>query len=146
MKSNGNPPVSQDALCASSNIDHRETVCLSSASFGSMENTHKGGNLLGVVRPHWIKVTESEQRIAWLKKMISMKLVVREIDSYAKSIRDKLRSEKCKLREEERDILMGIMKLKLKDETKNLLELKRRKDEKMDSLKNAIVEQVTDSI
>ena len=37
MTSNGNPPDSTDALCASSIIDHRETVCLSNASFGSID-------------------------------------------------------------------------------------------------------------
>ena len=130
MPSNAYPPVSPDSHCESSKLDHRETSCLSVASFGKLETTQPRGKLLGAVRPQWTKVTESEQRIAWLRKMIDRNLVVRDLGSYAKNIRDKLRSEKCKVREEERMILMGIMKLKLKDETKNLIALKRKKEEK----------------
>ena len=122
--------VSPNSHCEFSKFDHRETFCLSNASFGRLETTHPRGKLLGAVRPQWTKVTESEQRIAWLRKMIDRNLVVRDLESYAKNIRDKLRSEKCKVREEERVILMGIMKLKLKDEIKNLIELKRGKEEK----------------
>ena len=122
------PPASQDAPCASSKQD------INKISFSNMETTLTRGNLLGAVRPLWVKVTESEQRIAWLKKMIGKKLVVRDLNAYIKCISAKLRSEECKYREEEREILMGIMKLKLKDEMKNLIALKRKKEEKKEWL------------
>ena len=47
--------------------------------------TLRGGNELGTMRPHWLRVTESEQRIAWLKTMGRKELVVRDLESYAKS-------------------------------------------------------------
>ena len=90
--------------------------------------------MLGAVRPQWIKVTESEQRIAWLRLMIERNLVVRDVEAFAKSISVKLRSVRCKFREEEREILMGIMKLKLKVVKKNMIELKRKKELKMEWL------------
>ena len=99
-----------------------------------METTLPRGSLLGAARPYWIKVTESEQRISWLKKMIGKKLVVRDMNAYIKCVSAKLRSEECKYREEEREILMGLMKLKLKDETKHLIALKRKREEKREWL------------
>ena len=123
MTTNVYPSVSSDAHSASSKQD------ITNISLSNMETTLSRGNLLGAVRPHWTRVTESEQRIAWLKKMIAKKLVVRDLNTYVKSISAKLRSEECKIREEEREILMGIMRLKLKDEMKNLIALKRKKDE-----------------
>ena len=79
------------------------------------------GKLLGAVQPAWTKVLESEARLKWLKTMIERDLVVRNIESYAKAEGDKLRTEEMRLREEERDVLKGLMKVKIKDEKKNLL-------------------------
>ena len=100
MPPNVYPSVSEDALSASSIPDIRETNCHSNVSCTLMETTHIRGNLLGAVRPQWTKVTESECRIAWLKKMVERKIVVRDLESYARSIGPKLRSEECKMREE----------------------------------------------
>ena len=131
MSTEANPPVSPDAFNASSMSSLGETSSLSeTCSVISMEKTHNRGNMLGIVRPLWTKVTESEQRIIWLKSMIARNLVVRDLDNYAKKIGDKLRSEEYRIREQEREILMGVMRLKLKDEMKNLIALNRKKDEK----------------
>ena len=127
MPPNVYPSVSEDALSASSIPDIRETNCHSNVSCTLMETTHIRGNLLGAVRLQWTKVTESECRMAWLKKMVERKIVVRDLEAYSKSISEKLRSEECRLKEEEREILMGVMKLKLKDEMKNLIALQRKK-------------------
>ena len=72
------PPASKDALSASSNQD------IPKISFTTMETTLTRGNLLGAVRPHWVKVTESEQRIAWLRKMIGKNLIVRDLNGKRK--------------------------------------------------------------
>ena len=76
------------------------------------------GKLLGVVRPAWLKVTESEQRVTWLTKMVKRDLCVKDIEAYVKLEHDKLRSEQHQVREDERTILMGLMQLKLRDEKK----------------------------
>ena len=41
--------------------------------------TSREDPLLGVVRPSWIKVTESEQRVKWLAKMVKKGLCVNDI-------------------------------------------------------------------
>ena len=64
------------------------------------------GPLLGVVRPAWVKVLESEQRISWLTKMVQKGLCVRDIEAYVKLEHEKLRSEQYRVREDERDIMM----------------------------------------
>ena len=62
-------------------------------SFGvvSQCDTVRTGNLLGIMRPLWIKACESEQRIAWLTKMIGKRLVVRNLEAFAKAIGEQLR-------------------------------------------------------
>ena len=94
------------------------------------------GKLLGKVKPKWIKVIESEQRMQWLKSMIRKKLLVRDIEAFLKTQGDKLRSGERNIREEERDILMGMMNIKLKDEKKNYRKLKKEKEEVRAWLKN----------
>ena len=84
--------------------------------------TSREGPLLGVVRPAWIKVTESEQRVTWLNKMVKRGLCVNDIEAYIKCEHEKLRSEKFIVRECERDIMINLMNLKLKDEKRNLVE------------------------
>ena len=42
--------------------------------------------MLGILRPYWTKVLESEQRIAWLKTMIGKNIVVRNLEAYGKAI------------------------------------------------------------
>ena len=62
--------VSINAPSALSISSDSETSSLT-RSFLSSENTPLGGNMLGIVRPYWKKVLESEQRISWLKLMVS---------------------------------------------------------------------------
>ena len=93
----------------------------------SDNNTLRRGELLGVGRPIWLKVQESESRLAWISEMVRKELVVRDICSYAKSISCQLRSEELRFKEKERKILMGLMELKLKDEKLNLKNLTMKK-------------------
>ena len=51
-----------------------------------LQNTLRRGTLLGIARPKWLKVLESERRQLWLEEMVRKDLVVRDIDSYAKSV------------------------------------------------------------
>ena len=76
--------------------------------------------MLGIIRPYWMKVAEAEQRLAWLQTMIRRELVVRDLESFARNINEQLRSEELKYRDEERFLLMGIMRPKLRDEKMNL--------------------------
>ena len=62
-------------------------------------STPLGGNLLGVLKPIWTKTLDSEMRLAWLKEMLSKKLVVRSIEQFGKIIEDNLRVES--MRDEE---------------------------------------------
>ena len=55
-----------------------------------VNNTLQGGPLLGIVKPIWTKVTESEQRIAWMLDMIRKGLVVRDLDVFADNVNGKL--------------------------------------------------------
>ena len=98
-------------------------------SYSSDHSANARGKLLGKVKPKWIKVIESEQRMQWLKSMIHKKLLVRDIEAFLKTQGDKLRSGERNIREEERDILMGMMNIKLKDEKKNYRKLKKEKEE-----------------
>ena len=94
----------------------------------SSEDTPEGGKLLGVVRPIWIKVAESECRINWFRKMIGKGLIVRDLEAFASTTRDKLRSEEMKIKEEERGILRDLMLLKYKDEKRYLDKIRKDKD------------------
>ena len=75
-----------------------------------------------------MKVVESEQRIAWLTKMVRKRLCVRDLEAFVKIEHGKLRSEEMMMREEERLIILGLMKLKLRDEVKNLRCLRVERD------------------
>ena len=124
-----NPPVPPRATQSVASMPQSEETNVSNLFLVSSEmKTLRRGNLLGIVRPYWYKVIESEQRYAWLKTMISKDLIVRDLNAYAKSIGEKLRSEEVKFREEERKILLDVMTLKLKDEKKHLGEVKREKE------------------
>ena len=69
--------------------------------------------------PAMMKVMAREQRINWLKNMVRKRLLVRDIDSFFRSQEEKLRSGEVHIKEEERDILLGLMNIKLRDEKKN---------------------------
>ena len=109
----GAPIVSPAALSAVTSTNTEE-------SFDSSLKTPERGQLLGIIRPIWTKVTESECRLTWLHEMVRQNLIVRDIESYAKSISECLRSEEMKYRAEEKKVLLGLMKVKLKDERKHL--------------------------
>ena len=94
----------------------------------SNDITLERGHLLGIMRPHWLKTVESEERLRWIRQMIRMKLMVNDIEAFAHSTAEKLRSEESKFREEERDILMKLMILKRNDERRNLRLLKREQE------------------
>ena len=64
------PTVLSDAHSASSKPCTGDISPNANLANGSTETTLRRGNLLETVRPIWKKVTESEQRIAWLKLMI----------------------------------------------------------------------------
>ena len=83
------------------------------------------GKLLGTIRPIWRKVMESEARLDWLEKMVQKNLVVRNIDAYIKAQEDLLRSDEMKVKGEEREILFGLMLVKVKDEKRNLMALRK---------------------
>ena len=100
--------------------------------------TSKKGTPLSVARPIWMKVVESEQRIAWLTKMVRNEICVRDLEAFAKVEHEKLRSEKLKVREDERQIILGLMKLKLKDEVKHLRNLKDEKEKMRSRMRNLI--------
>ena len=63
-----------------------EPLEVHSVSHFSMEVTSNiEGKLLGIVKPAWIGVCKSEQRLSWLKSMCERGLAVREIELYAKT-------------------------------------------------------------
>ena len=113
QKVQGMSEVPLAALCAASNIER---------SYSLLDNdvTSMKGPLLGIVKPSWTKVAESECRLAWLKTMLKRKLCVRDIEAYGKSISEKLRTDEMKVREEERPILLDLMLVKIRDEKRNL--------------------------
>ena len=51
-----------------------------SSNLDSSVKTPERGQLLGIMRPVWTKVTESECRLTWLHEMVRQKLVVRNIE------------------------------------------------------------------
>ena len=88
--------------------------------FNSEEHSAEArGEMLGKARPAWLRVTESEQRMIWLKNMIRKRILVRDIESFLKSQEEKLRSGEDKIRDNERDVLLGLLEIKLKDEKRN---------------------------
>ena len=111
--------------------NRKENVSFSFPSYFepySGKETPLRGELLGIVRPVWRKVVESECRLAWLNEMVRENLIVRDIQSYAKSVSASLRSEEMIMKEEERKVLSELMKVKLKDERKHLETVKRIKE------------------
>ena len=89
-KTDIDPPVPIDVLGTSSMS--LTTEC-SQTLYSSTYKTLRRGDMLGIIRPYWMKVTESEQRLAWLQTMIQRELIVRDIESFAKAINGRLRSE-----------------------------------------------------
>ena len=76
------PSAPNDASNASSIFCIGEITPNTNSSIVSNETTLRRGSLLGTARPIWIKVTESECRIAWLRQMISKRLIVRDLEAF----------------------------------------------------------------
>ena len=85
--------------------------------------------MLGIGRPIWLKVQESESRLTLIENMVKKDLIVKDLDSFAKAVGKMLRSDELRFKEEERKILMGLMRLKLKDERLNLKRLRKEKED-----------------
>ena len=82
-KTDIDPPVPIDVLGTSSMS--LTTEC-SQTLYSSTYKTLRRGDMLGIIRPYWIKVAESEQRLAWLQTMVQRELVVRDLESFAKAL------------------------------------------------------------
>ena len=93
-----------------------------------IDATLERGPLLGIMRPTWLKTTESEERLRWIVQMIGKNLLVRDIEAFLRTSSSKLRSDESKIREEERKVLKSLMILKRNDERRNLRSLKREKE------------------
>ena len=78
------PPVSISALSAVSKDLDKDLLIQNRDC--SDTTTLRRGKLLDTGKPIWLKVQESENRLAWLSEMIRKDLVVRDINSYAKSV------------------------------------------------------------
>ena len=110
----GNPTVSPNAPSAL-----KSSIGKFSFNFSKLESlsdTPVRGQLLGIVRPLWVKAKQSECRAVWLEQMVRQNLVVRNVQSYAESIRECFRSDEMNMKGDEKNVLLGLMKLKLKDE------------------------------
>ena len=59
--------------------------------------TLQRGPLLGAMRPTWLKTTESEERLKWLRQMIGKRLLVRDLEAFLQSTSSKLRTEESKI-------------------------------------------------
>ena len=121
------PTVPPEAQSASSKPQTR--VKSSQKSVLKLKTTLRRETLLGIARPIWQKVLESECRQIWMEEMKRKDLVVRDIDLYSKSIGGMLRSEELRFQEKEREILKGLMDLKLRDEKLNYRVLRQNREE-----------------
>ena len=63
---------------------------------------------------------------------------MRDLDAYARKIGAQLRYEEYLYREEEREILMDMMKLKFRDEKRDLMALKRKREEMKQELTKSL--------
>ena len=132
------PAAALSAATRTKGLPTRDNVFSSRAKSSSSFPTSREGTLLGAVLPVWLKVTESEQRLMWLERMVRRGICVREIENYAKSQHAKLRSEELRLKECERKVLSGLMIVKLKDEKRNLVRVMRIREALRSRLKREL--------
>ena len=90
------------AHCAASGNSQGKQLSVNSKCSTSKEPTSWEGPLLSVMRPTWVKVMESEQRIAWLQRMVDRKLCVKDLEAYVKLQHEQLRSKNMRVKEEEK--------------------------------------------
>ena len=114
------------ALCA---IDRIEKLKL------KIKDTPGGGNLLGILQPVWYKAIESDMRLEWIEEMLRRGIVVREIQSFGENITNQLRAESSKEEELGREALIGLMKVKHRDEKRHHHECIRVKEQVKDWLR-----------
>ena len=97
----GAPAVLPNAHSALINNTRDEFDLSSSFQSPPSDLTQLRGQLIGIARPIWSKVVESETRLAWLHDMVRYKLIVRDIEAFAQNISDCLRTQEMILKEEE---------------------------------------------
>ena len=76
------------------------------------------------LRKAWRKMTESEERLKFWKKMVGLDIGVRELEHIGEGIKEKFRSEAMKGGRSEREVIRLVMRLKLKDERRHQRETK----------------------
>ena len=107
------PTVSPGALSAQSTSKSCVNKVNMSTDLEKHRNSHvQRGLVLGIARPIWIKVVENEERLNWMKKMVHRGLIVRDTEVFGKSLENKLRSDNAQILEDEKEILLTLMKLK----------------------------------
>ena len=94
-------------------------------SSSTPDRTDSGAKRRDSVRNTWRKQIECEERGKFWRKMIDCGAGVRELESIGEKIKDKFRSDKIKSRGREREVVKLVMSLRLKDERKHQIELKR---------------------
>ena len=98
----------------------------------------EGGKGQDLVRDKWRKLVECQERVKFWNKMLEWGVGVREIEHLCEDIRRKFRSELMQKGGCEREVIMSVMKLKLKDERRHERELKRDKEKCREDLRKEI--------
>ena len=93
------------------------------------EKDESGGMRQNVVRNLWKKLIECEERLTFWKRMIEWGVGVRELEHIGEDIKEKFRSENMRENKSEREVIMLIMSLKMRDERKHQKELKARRNQ-----------------
>ena len=94
---------------------------------GSEQGSTLTANAKNDLRNEWRKLIESEERLAFFKKMVGLRLSVREIEHFGEDLNNKFRSEQMKEAKSEKEVTKLIMELKLKDERRHVRERKKER-------------------
>ena len=78
-----------------------------------------GGERQDVVRNIWKKLIECEERVKFWKRMIEWGVGIRELEHMGDGLKEKFRSESMQSGKSEREVIMLVMSLKLRDEKKH---------------------------
>jgi len=87
------------------------------------EKIEIGGERQDVVRNIWRKQIECEERVTFWKRMLEWGVGVRELEHMGDDLKEKFRSASMKEGKSEREVIMLIMSLKLRDEKRHQKEL-----------------------
>ena len=90
------------------------------------------------VRNIWKKQIECEERVKFWRSMINCGAGVRELESIGENIKEKFRSVEMKNGGRERDVVMLVMSLRLKDEKKHQIELKKKRNTEKEKMKEEL--------